>query len=265
MIKENFHTHSTYCDGKSTLEEMIQSAIEKGFDALGFSGHSYMSFDTHYCMGIDGTELYKADVNALKEKYRDKLNIYLGLELDYYSPEFTGFDYTIGSVHYLKLGDGYYPVDSSAEKLILAADRFFDGSLIKLAVRYFEEVADVINKTKADVIGHFDLISKYNEGDKLFDSNDPRYVNAWKSAAEYLCTLGVPFEINTGAMSRGVRTTPYPTIPMAEFITEHGGTLVLNSDSHHRDTLDFGFDLAHEMFDRFGIVSFEEILKSKKG
>ena len=40
MIKENFHTHTQFCDGKSTAEEMLLSAIDKGFSALGFSGHS---------------------------------------------------------------------------------------------------------------------------------------------------------------------------------------------------------------------------------
>lgn len=41
MIKADFHTHSTYCDGKNTLEEMLDAAIYKKMAAIGFSGHSH--------------------------------------------------------------------------------------------------------------------------------------------------------------------------------------------------------------------------------
>ena len=39
---QNLHTHTTYCDGKNTAEEMVQKAIELGFRSLGFSGHAPM-------------------------------------------------------------------------------------------------------------------------------------------------------------------------------------------------------------------------------
>ena len=46
MLKyyQNLHTHSTYCDGKDSIEGMIQSAIAQGFQSVGFSGHSYMYY-----------------------------------------------------------------------------------------------------------------------------------------------------------------------------------------------------------------------------
>ena len=36
MIKQNLHTHSIYCDGNNTIEEMALEAIQKGFTVLGF-------------------------------------------------------------------------------------------------------------------------------------------------------------------------------------------------------------------------------------
>ena len=41
----NYHTHTTFCDGKSTVEEIVLSALAKGFDAIGFSGHGFTTFD----------------------------------------------------------------------------------------------------------------------------------------------------------------------------------------------------------------------------
>ena len=76
----NLHTHTTYCDGKSTAEETVRFAIDAGFKSLGFSGHGYTPSDLRYCMkDVDG---YIAEITALKEKYRDKIEIYLGTEED---------------------------------------------------------------------------------------------------------------------------------------------------------------------------------------
>ena len=71
-------------------------------------------------------------------------------------------------------------------------------------------VSDIYNKTKCDIIGHFDLITKFNEGNALFDASDERYKSAAKAAAEALLKTPAVFEVNTGAMSRGYRDEPYP-------------------------------------------------------
>ena len=57
MLKTNYHTHSTFCDGKDTPEEMVKTAIEKGFDVIGFSGHGYVK-DSSYAMTRENTEKY---------------------------------------------------------------------------------------------------------------------------------------------------------------------------------------------------------------
>lgn len=58
-IPSNYHTHSTFCDGKDTPEEMVLEAIRLGCPEIGFSGHSYTDFDETYCMSIEGTKQYK--------------------------------------------------------------------------------------------------------------------------------------------------------------------------------------------------------------
>ena len=49
-IKANYHTHTTYCDGESSPREIVDEAARLGMAELGFSGHSYTSFDESYCM-----------------------------------------------------------------------------------------------------------------------------------------------------------------------------------------------------------------------
>ena len=117
--KFNYHTHTVYCDGQNTCEELVIKAIEKGFDTLGFSGHSYTFFDERYCMSKENTHLYKNEVNKLKEKYRGKINILCGVEQDYYSLEpVADYDFVIGSVHYVFKNGEYIDVDSSKEMLV---------------------------------------------------------------------------------------------------------------------------------------------------
>ena len=106
----NYHTHTNLCDGKNTAEEMVISAINKGFSAIGFSGHGYTAHDLSYCVkDIDG---YIKEINRLKEKYKDKIQIYCGIEEDASSyVQREKFEYIIGRSHYFNINGKYYPCD----------------------------------------------------------------------------------------------------------------------------------------------------------
>ena len=98
----DFHVHSTYCDGKSTLRETVEAAIAMGLPALGFSGHGKTPHDLSYC--ITDTKGYIAEIKRLKEKYKNDIQIYLGVEEDISNLQNRkDFDYIIGSNHYFKI------------------------------------------------------------------------------------------------------------------------------------------------------------------
>lgn len=257
MILCDYHIHSTYSDGKSTPEEIVLAAIAKGAKAIGFSDHSYTDFDLCCCMHKNADVSYIKEISSLKEKHKDKIEILCGIEQDYYSENSTRcYDYIIGSVHYLKVGDEFITVDESAKTLLSAADKYFGGDILSLCEEYYRLVAKVVQRTNCDIIGHFDLISKTNEKEAFFDENDPRYVAAWQKAADRLLEFKKPFEVNTGAISRGYKSAPYPSKPMVEYIKQKGGKFIFSSDSHIADTLCFKFDdLTHYLGDGAEIVS----------
>ena len=118
----------------------------------------------------------------------------------------------------------------------------FCGDYLAVCEEYYRLLADVPRKTKADIIAHIDLITKFNEGDKLFDTKDPRYIKAYRGAVDKLVTYGLPFEINTGAISRGYRTAPYPAPDILDYIKEKGGKLIISSDSHSKENIAYLFD-----------------------
>lgn len=249
MIFEDFHIHSVFSDGKNTPEEIIKSAVEKGFKRIGFSDHSYTYFDESYCIKKDSISKYKSEISALKEKYADKIQIFCGIEQDYYSLESTdSFDYVIGSVHYIKVDDCFIPVDESPEILIHAAEKYFNADIYALVECYFDTVSDISDKLNPDIIGHFDLISKFNENNRLYDMNSERYLNSAKKAVDRLLKSNKPFEINTGAVSRGYRSTAYPSESIIKYIIDNGGKLILSSDSHCRDTLAFEFEKYYNIY-----------------
>ncbi len=243
MITQDFHNHTTFCDGKADPEAMVQAAIERGLTHLGLLIHSYTFFDESYCATKDAPAKFQKAIAELKEKYRGQIELYCGVEQDYYSAESTeGFDYVIGSVHYWYADGNYTPVDAYRENLPKYVQQFFGGDWYAFAEEYFRLVADVAEKTKPDIIGHFDLCSKHNGEGEFFDENHPRYVAAWQAAADKLLSYNIPFEINLGGMMRAGRHEPYPTLAMQRYLAERGAKVVLSSDSHTTDTLRKGFD-----------------------
>ena len=237
MIDRDLHCHTCFCDGKNTAEEMVLAAIERGLTAIGISEHGYTAFDLSYCLSLDKTEEYKAEIRRLKEKYSGKIEILLGIELDALSDlDTSDYDYVIGSAHYVKCGDEYLPIDLSSADFERICRDYFDGDYYAFAEEYYRTAATLASR-KIDVVGHVDLITKFNEGNCLFDAEDPRYLKAAKSAVDALLTLNIPFEINTGAISRGYRTEPYPSKILREYIKEKGGALILSSDAHAKENL----------------------------
>ena len=242
MNYSNFHTHTVYCDGKNTPEELVLEAIRLGCPKIGFSGHSYIDYDESYCMSIEGTAKYKSEILSLKEKYKGRIDILLGVEQDYYSNEPTdGYEYVIGSVHAVKKGDEYLTVDLDKETQLEFVSRVYGGDFYSFCEDYYELVSDVYNKTKCDIVGHFDLVTKFNEGGCLFDTSHPRYKCAAKKALDSLLACPVVFEINYGAMAMGYRTSPYPEGWIIDYIKSHGGRLMMNSDCHDARYLLYGF------------------------
>ncbi|MBQ2732601.1 MAG: histidinol-phosphatase HisJ family protein [Clostridia bacterium] len=246
MILQNLHTHSVYADGKDTLAEMARAAFEADFASLGFSEHGITDFDPKYSMSCESAPRYAAEVASLKEEYRGKMEILCGVEQDHYSiePNFA-CDYRIGSVHYIKKDGEYVIVDGgSAEQLILRIEKYWNGDRMAMCEEYYEMVSRLPEVTKCDIIGHIDVITKLNEKYGVFDETDIRYKNAAYAAVDALCKKDMVFEINTGAMARGVRTAPYPAYDILTRIREKGGRILFNSDCHDKSFLLYGREAA---------------------
>lgn len=263
-----YHTHSTYCDGKNTLAEIAEAALSEGLDSLGFSCHSYVPFDPIGCISPDATEGYASEIRALGDAYRHRgLDIFLGIEQDACSQKpaaNAGFDYIIGSMHYIRLGDEYVTIDSKRcfhENL----DRYFGGDALALSLEYFKSMESLYELTGCDIVGHFDINTKFNENGCLFDERDKRYEDAAEAAIEKLARHRLIFEINTGAMPRKYRSLPYPSSRLLSMIREAGGRVTYSSDSHSTAFLTYGFDLACRLAKDAGFDHLMKLKRTEKG
>ena len=232
----NFHTHTVFCDGKNTPEQIVLSAIERGFCTIGFSGHGYTDFDIRYC--IKDVEGYQAEIRRHKEKHKGEIEVYLGVEEDAFCYVNRGdYDYIIGSSHYFCLDGKYLPIDSSHEyfKKCLEA---FSYDTHRLAETYYGAFCAYINQRKPDIIGHFDLITKFDELGKSLFLKDGEYQAVARGAAIEAAKSCSLFEVNTGAITRGMRTSVYPSEDILFALRNEGARLILSSDSHEVATLD---------------------------
>lgn len=259
MILEDFHMHTTFCDGANTPEEMVQSAIAMGLKRIGFSGHApYADDHGDFAMKIAELPTYRAEIARLKEAYRDRITILCGIEQDLFSmPINAAYDYVIGSLHTVEGNGKVYEVDDTPQIFQQAIDEGFGGDVYALCENYFQRLSTVCEVLHPDIIGHFDLLTKFNEKHHFFDETHPRYVAAWKKALDKLLPYHTPFEINSGAMSRGWRTAPYPSKPILAYIFEKGGRVVLNSDSHSIKTIAHCFDLSEQIAREVGFTEFK--------
>ena len=239
-MKSNLHTHTTFCDGKNTVEENVLSAIDKGFCSLGFSGHSANPYGEY---GLKDTDGYIAEVKRIREKYKDKIQIYLGIEEEmaqYVQREH--YDYIIGSCHYFNVKGQLIDVDGTADKIRYCIG-LMDGDSLALAESYYKRYCDYIVERKPDIVAHFDLLTKFDEKEETPIFSDSK---EYKAIAEkyllYAMKSESIFEVNTGAISRGYRKTPYPSPELLHTLLKNGGKVMINSDCHAAPNLDCAFD-----------------------
>ena len=257
---QNLHTHCTCCDGKDTPEEMIHYALEKGFDSVGFSSHSFNKYSPLAAAGVfsrDGIEEYHHRIPQLKEEYKDQLKIWFGIEYEYCCGEpMADYDYTLIATHYVPTADGWKGFDGDAACVRKLIDQYFGGDGLAFSKCYYETVAKFPSLGAFDIIAHFDIITKNLElAPDLFDGECKEYMDYALGAMEALRGKIPFFEVNTGAISRGYRKAPYPALPLLKAFREMGFLPVITSDCHDGRYLDYYFNESAELLKACG---FEE-------
>lgn len=245
------HTHSAFCDGKDTLTEMARAAFAAGAVSFGASGHSHtdVPWDQGMVLPEDASG-YRAEVLRLREEYRDRMEVLLGIEQDSQSaqPVPDWAEYWIGSVHNLydpRTGH-YHCVDWDAEHLEICLREMFAGDIMALIRKYYADLSAMAER-KPTILGHLDLVVKLNRNGRFFDEEEPAYRRAALETLDAVDPDATLLEINTGAVARGYRTTPYPALFLLRQWRAMGGRIIFTADAHSADTVAFGYEQAAEL------------------
>ena len=234
---------------------MIEAAITRGFVSLGFSGHGPMSYEN--CWDMKDEEGYCAEILALAEEYKGRIEIILGIEWDHVGyTDVSRYAYRIGSVHSVANERGRWEVDSY-DQLTTCANEGFDGDYYALCREYYRCVTECALREGVDVVGHFDVVAKYNTDGRFWDEDDPRYVEPALAAIDAICTArpDIIFECNVGGMVRAGRKEPYPNLRFLKELRSRNMRITLTSDAHCAENLTEGFDKGIEFLRLAGYES----------
>ncbi|MDR0683702.1 MAG: histidinol-phosphatase [Spirochaetaceae bacterium] len=247
MTYSCLHTHTSFCDGNGTVEDFCAAAYKKKFVSLGFSAHAPVTkktgLKTDWHLSDECFDQYRMTVRDARNRWHGKLDIYLGLEVDYIDGlvsasdfdcgEFD-LDYLIGSVHYITPSRC---VDDSPDQFEKLLNEDFGGDGMALADRYWDCMERMIYKGGFDIIAHADIVKKNNKDDKWFSTTDDHYIKRLERIACVIAESGLVTEVNTGGLNRGVTVEPYPSPHLLRLLQKKGVPVMINADAHRPEDL----------------------------
>lgn len=250
----NYHSHSHFCDGKGSLEDQVRAAWEWGAVSWGFSSHAPLPFDKAWCMKEADLPEYLGQIDRLRSRYQDQMELYRGLEVDYIPGQIgpgafeASLDYTIGSIHFVDtFPDGTpFEVDGAHEGFLKGLLEVFHGDPYALIARYFELTRQMLREDPPTILGHLDKIKIQQEEGALFQEAEPRYREAIFHTLEELAGTGVILEVNTRGVYKKKSQEPYPGREALAYAVGKKIPITLNADSHRPEEVNGAYVSTYE-------------------
>jgi len=261
----NFHSHSLHCDGKEQMEDYVKSAIKKKFKAFGFSAHSPLPFPNEWSLTPESFRQYVTDARYLIEKYKNDIDLYLGLEIDYipgHSEDFAAFmkntplDYNIGSIHLVRHAENnkIWFIDGPLDGYINGVNDIYNGDYREAVVAFYKQSIQMVQTQKPDIIGHIDKVKMHNK-QRWFSTFEKWYVDMVDQTLEAIAQQGCIVELNTRGLYTGKISDYFPSNEILQKCLDMGIPMMVNSDAHHPDQIDNHFLEAHKLLKDIGFKS----------
>lgn len=270
MKLTNYHSHSIYCDGRARMEDFVRFAISRGLKSYGFSSHAPLPFDTNWSMQWDTMDCYLSEFERLKKKYKEQIDLYIGLEIDYLNEmsnpacrEFQELplDYRIGSVHMIYDGEGdIIDIDVSPDRFREIVDEHFYGDIECVVRLYFERTRRLLELGGFDILGHFEKIHRNASAYQPAIAAEKWYRHIVTELCEMMVAKGYIVEVNTKDLQN--MSVLYPSIGTLARLKRLGAKIVVNSDAHYPFNVDSGLKQACELLAQMG---FESVMTLQNG
>ena len=238
-----------FCEhAAGSLRAVVESALAKGFLIYGVSEHAPRDEDRFLYASerekgytierlYEEFDAYAKAVRALAEEYADRMTLLCGFEAEVVPTanyrelmtghrERHGFDYMVGSVHYVN----EIPIDGERADFDRAVESC--EGLEAFAIQYYEAVAEMVEALRPDVVGHLDLIRKNAPPEA--DLATPVIRRAADRALEAVREAGAVLDLNTAGWRKGLGS-PYPAPWLVQRAREADVAFCFGDDSHGPD------------------------------
>ena len=252
----DLHNHTPLCKhATGNPQEYINEAIKKGIKIYGFADHAPMEFDKKYRMNFDDMKTYEKEIKDLKEKYKDKIKILLGYEVDFTPQKYldkrvlnADVDYLIGSVHFLD-NWGFDNPEFIKEWERRDVDDVYQ--------EYFKKIEEMANSKFFQIVGHIDLV-------KVFGHKPKKPIkDIAKNAIKAIKKSNMVVEVNTAGLRKPIQEL-YPSDELLEMILNEGIDLTLSSDAHSPEQVGFGYKETLNKLKRLGVTKLVYFEKKEK-
>jgi histidinol-phosphatase (PHP family) len=219
----DLHNHTKLCNhAEGEIDEYIEKAIKCGIKYFGFSEHAPMNFDQKYRIGFEQMKEYEESVLKAKEKYKEKIEIFLGYEVDYLKSYLdkrvlnADVDYLIGSVHFIE----EWGFDNPE-----FIGNYENQDIDEIWEKYFNAIEEMAKSRLFDIVGHLDLI-------KIFKYMPKKDINQIaKNALLAIKEADMSIEINVAGFRKPVGEA-YPSLSLLKEAKKLDIAITFASDAH---------------------------------
>lgn len=238
----NYHTHSLFCDGAEAPEAYIKTAIDAGFEAIGFSSHAPLPFENQWSIQPGKLPLYVQEILRLKQLYQTRIAVYLGLEADHIPGLSTTFshlredyplDYLIGAVHLVRSEgtNALWFIDGPSQHYDDGLRDIFHDDIRQGVDCYFHQLWDMLAYTRFDLLAHADKIKMNNRG-RYFNVEDSWYKDYILQTVDLIAKNGCVVEVNTRGIYKKRSAEFYPSVFMLEALFKKKVPVTISTDAH---------------------------------
>ncbi len=266
----NFHSHTQFCDGRETMAVMAAEAVAQGMKHYGFTPHSPICVESSCNMASTDVEAYRKEFLRLKEMYKDVINLYFSMEIDFLGDKWGAthpffkdipLDYRLSSIHFVEspLTGEEIDIDGSPQGFAVKMAKYFDGDIRYVVDSFYARTLEMIEKGGFDIIGHFDKIGYNASTFSPGIEDEVWYRQHICDVIDALSGSGIVAEINTKAVLPPVGATPekvaayvprlFPSPESIRMLVRAGIPVVVNSDAHYSSRIRAGRDFAFSIID----------------
>jgi histidinol-phosphatase (PHP family) len=243
--------------------------------AYGFSSHSPLPFETFWNMSKEDMPEYITEINRLKKKYADKIEIYVGLEIDFLDKTYNAFlpyfqslplDYRISSIHFLPwtsplLEENMVCIDGPYKDFEKGVNKHFDGSIRRITEIFFESSMQMVGIGGFDIVGHIDKIYMNASRHPDFDIHAGWYQKPFLKLLDLIAEKGYIVEINCKNKTRKGQT--FPHIESYKELKKRDIPIMVNSDCHYPDLVNDGREETITLLREAGFSATCELVNGK--